>query len=633
MKCKSINLVLIIILFKSAIILSQEKEVYKLPSGPDGPGEFGAYYTDLKYDPAWDKNWRVSDHPDVVVRFEDGGHKFVFWRGTSYIPCWVTKNGIWYTNEFVERRGIHSPNTEGCVEPMSDKQCRYSHVRIIESNEARVVVHWRYAPIDVNYKHPFIDQTTGWFDWVDEYYVIYPNAKGVREITAQSGNINKWMEFQEGIVVNQPGTLPHDNIEIGAVSVANIEGSHKTYYWDENGGPPFNDNPANANIVLVNLRSDQKPFAIVKPPSKGKNLITSYQGRADNSIFNWWDHWPVTQEAFDGRATEDINLPSHSSLFHIALQIDPPVDAWGSYGYKTEINNGKLEWTSTEWSGLNLMFDQPRDLSKPIRISFDYANLWTPNFTITFFDTHANSTNPISFNELEEKLVLNDPNTKTFHQEIDLSEYSEDIDLTDISEVYLEIEGSKVPQLFSIDNIRFESRTNSKLDYLLDFNLPDGSLIENINLPDKAEWEPFNKEENKITKIMLHGMTNEEVQDLVPLTNSWINPPTLELHDDGFQNLGYDPTQMAYVVKSKTDKEQSIEMNFQATKDSPLITPAFVIKNWNHKAIELFVNNKKLTFGEDYKADIEKRIDSNDLILWVNRNYEESVSIRVNKIK
>ena len=115
----------------------QSADVPKLPSGPLGSGSFGAMYTQLKFTPEWDAPWRVSDHPDVVVRFDDGGHRFVFWRGTSFIPCWVNDRGVWYTNEFVERRGHHSPNTDGCVEPMSDKQCRFSHVRVIESNDAR----------------------------------------------------------------------------------------------------------------------------------------------------------------------------------------------------------------------------------------------------------------------------------------------------------------------------------------------------------------------------------------------------------------------------------------------------------------------------------------------------------------
>jgi len=112
----------------------------QLPSGQGANRRFGAYYTKLKYYPEWDKPWRVGPDADVVVQFDDGGHRFVFWRGTNYIPHWVTDNGIWYNNEFTE-----TWPTRGCSEPMSDKQCRYSNVRIIENHPGRVVVHWRYA--------------------------------------------------------------------------------------------------------------------------------------------------------------------------------------------------------------------------------------------------------------------------------------------------------------------------------------------------------------------------------------------------------------------------------------------------------------------------------------------------------
>jgi hypothetical protein len=299
----------------------------KLPSGPPGPGRFGASYAHLKYSPEWDKPWRVGDHPDVVVRFDDGGHRFVFWRGTSFIPCWVTDTGVWYTNEFVERRGHHSPNTEGCVEPMSDKQCRFSHVRIIESNDARVVVHWRYAPIDVRYEHPFTDPLTGWSDWVDEYYTIYPNAVGVRKITAQTSRPDLWMEFQEAIVVNQPGTLPDDNIEYGAVSLCNMAGESKTYVWTEDGGPDF-DGPENCNIMKINLKGSLQTFAFAPPPEVEGRMITPYEGHGRRSHFNWWDHWPVSQVASDGRGATSAERPSHSSLCHIALH-EP--ETWKPY--------------------------------------------------------------------------------------------------------------------------------------------------------------------------------------------------------------------------------------------------------------------------------------------------------------
>ncbi len=291
----------------------------QLPSGLPLKGRFGAYYTTLKYDLDWDKHWRIGDYADVVVNFDQADYKFVFWRGTSYIPCWVTDTGVWYTNEFVERRGFHSPNTEGCVEPMSDKQCRYSHVRIVENSPARVVIHWRYAPVDVNYEHPFTDPVTGWSDWVDEVYTIYPSGVGVRKITVQTNRPDLWMEFQEAIVINQPGTMPEDNIEDGAISLANMAGQSKTYYWTNEGGPEFEEGPEHASILKVNLKAAQSPFALVAPPTEPGNLITSYLGHAPTSKFNFWDHWPVSQDASDGRVATSAARPSHSSLGHIGL--------------------------------------------------------------------------------------------------------------------------------------------------------------------------------------------------------------------------------------------------------------------------------------------------------------------------
>ncbi len=140
MRFQRLLMAMITLLMLVSVPVAAEGDLPKLPSGPEGPGLFGAYYEHLKYSPEWDEPWRVGPHSDVVVSFDDGSHKFVFWRGTSYIPCWVTDKGVWYTNEFVERRGHQSPNTQGCVEPISDKQCRFSHVRIIESTDARVVV-------------------------------------------------------------------------------------------------------------------------------------------------------------------------------------------------------------------------------------------------------------------------------------------------------------------------------------------------------------------------------------------------------------------------------------------------------------------------------------------------------------
>jgi len=307
----------------------------RLPSGPAGPGRFGAYYTRLRYTDAWERPWRVGDAADVLVRFDDGGHRFIFWRGTSYIPCWVSENGIWYTNEFCETSG---GGTEGCAEPISDKQTRYAHVRILESHDARVVVHWRYALTDVHYRLAHTDPQTGWHDWVDEYYTIYPDAVAVRKIVLWTSRMDVWHEFQEAIVLNPPGTAPEDNLETAALSIANLDGKAADYVWDTPGKPRLTASVPNACIEVVNLKAPRRPFLIIDP---AEACITTFNGHAPKSRFNWWDHWPVSQDKTWTRVATSNHRPSHTSLSWIARPREPVPKDWKAYA-RTEQSVTKL---------------------------------------------------------------------------------------------------------------------------------------------------------------------------------------------------------------------------------------------------------------------------------------------------
>ncbi len=313
----------------------------RLPSGPRGKGTFGAKYARLKYDYEWDSLWRVENFPDVIVQFDDADHRFVFWRGTSFIPCWATYDGAWYTNEFFERRGfLGGVKSQTMCEPMSDKQCRYSHVRIIESNPARVVVHWRYTPNDLDYEIPYKDPVTGIGDWVDEIYTFYPDSIGVRKANLHSGSPdNHWVEYQESIIINQPGTIPEDNIEFGALSFANLKGESKTYMWGENGSDGFPDPPTDPSIQVVNFKHKTRPFSVVDP-SEGV-AIGPYGGHAPGSRFNWWNHWPVAQERSDTTVASSADKPSHTSVSHIR---------WKMY---------EQEGIRRTWLMLNGMTDKP----------------------------------------------------------------------------------------------------------------------------------------------------------------------------------------------------------------------------------------------------------------------------------
>ena len=270
----------------STINISAQIIIPPLPSGPTGPGKFGAYYTKLKYYPEWDNYWRMGIYADVVVRFDNGAEKFIFWRGTNYIPHWISENNIWYNNEFTE-----TWETIGSSEPMSDKQCRYSQVRIIESNNARVIIMWRYALNDVKFRIAWQDSVSGWGDWCDEIYTIYPDGIGTREVilyTSHFGDNSERAtddfghEWQEGIVLYSANEKPEDDVNIDAVHVANLKGDTASWSWEIPGKPEV-DIPEGSNIVLMNLKSYLKPFIISPPGCK----LDAYEGSQNGSHFRW----------------------------------------------------------------------------------------------------------------------------------------------------------------------------------------------------------------------------------------------------------------------------------------------------------------------------------------------------------
>jgi hypothetical protein len=205
---------------------------------------------------------------------------------------------------------------------MSDKQSRYSHVRILESSDARAVVHWRSALSEVeNYKgaHP---DAMGWFDWADEYWTVYPDGVAIRKQVLRTTDVSKPHEWQESIVINGAGQRPEDNINLDAVTLGNMKGETAAYTWPLKtdrefrfpAGPHKFERPDGPNIQLVNLKSEWKPFEVVAPKHA---RIEVYDQEKTFYTFECWTHWPVSQLVSSGRPCVAADRASHSSLSHI----------------------------------------------------------------------------------------------------------------------------------------------------------------------------------------------------------------------------------------------------------------------------------------------------------------------------
>lgn len=288
----------------------------RLPTIEHNPRKFGAFYTTLKYYPGWDNLWPVGEEADVVVTFDQSPVKLVFWRGTRYSPVWVSENELWMADQSVEAWN----NEEGCFEHMQDRHCRFSHVRIIENNEARVVVHWRYAPVSVNENTWRRDPKTGWECWVDEYYYIYPDRAAIRKVSWKKDSLGFPRQFQESEVLLHPGQIISEVVEKEFATVADYNGrTKKVSFVEDPGQPPYGpfnwDRYFDYTLQQFNFKSKNKPFICFEP---GNKMWLRYENLKYYDAVRGCNHWPVGQARCDGRTTIVADRPSHTIGFPIS---------------------------------------------------------------------------------------------------------------------------------------------------------------------------------------------------------------------------------------------------------------------------------------------------------------------------
>jgi predicted GH43/DUF377 family glycosyl hydrolase len=283
---------------------------FRLPGSEIKPGTFGAFYTRLKYDDAeWENTWRVSDHPDIVVRFPDSPVKYVFWRGTCYTPAIVSENNIWITDQCAE----NAMGLGECYEALSDRICRYSHVRVIENTPVRTVIHWRNALSSVQNKIAMEDES-GWGDWSDEYWTIYPDGVAVRKQILHSPHCtpdNLKYEFDQLVPLNAAGTRSEDNLETKALTIADLDGNTATYSWEKE-PPKVYDKTKYQPIELINTKSKYKPFFVFDE----KRVTKNWTVKANEGVSNLclYSHWPVAQIMSTTTAAVRPDKPTHTSL-------------------------------------------------------------------------------------------------------------------------------------------------------------------------------------------------------------------------------------------------------------------------------------------------------------------------------
>ena len=294
-----------------------------LPGHPGPAGRFGAYYAKLKYHELWDNLWRTSDYTDIVVKFDNVPISVVFWRGTNYGFGLVTDANHWMVDQSVEEFEEY-----GCMEHMSDKQNRFSYVRLIENTDARAVVHWRYAVVDILYQFP--KRASG---WADEYFFIYPDGVVMRKVVYRAKSCPGWQTLQ---FLTQQGQRDEDVVHLQALTVADLDGSIMELDWTN--GPPAeaveSSTLKNHSIQVMNFKSDYKVFFVGEADTK-----LAWLGSMETSQYlpvhfaGPWNHWPVAQIPNDGRFS--VALDRVSSYAFAASEYDF-MRGYAMYGFTNQ---------------------------------------------------------------------------------------------------------------------------------------------------------------------------------------------------------------------------------------------------------------------------------------------------------
>ena len=233
-----------------------------------------------------------------MVRFDTIPGRVVFWQGINSGSGWVTENNKWMADQSWEIGGPH-----GCAEHMADKRGRFNHVRLIENTDARVVVHWRYASIDVGY----VFGQTG--VWADEYYTIYPDGVGVRCVEGIDGG---WHDTQ---FLSEPGTTCLDNIDLTALTVANMDGRER--------GPdlaiaqPRSRQPDRGCLHQADQLQVQVEDIRHLPggrPISASGVTQEQSKHTPDPFAGPWNHWPVGLNPSDGRYAVSNDRVTHAAL-------------------------------------------------------------------------------------------------------------------------------------------------------------------------------------------------------------------------------------------------------------------------------------------------------------------------------
>ncbi len=111
-------------------------------------------------------------------------------------------------------------------------------------------------------------------------------------------------------------------------------------------------------------------------------------------------------------------------------------------------------------------------------------------------------------------------------------------------------------------------------------------------------------------------------------------PASATANQEGFESEGYRLGQRCYYINRSGSAEGDLKFRINASQDSPVVNPAFVIKNWGpNSAASLKINGKSIKPGSDFRQGIVRDTDGTQaMVIWIKNEIIEDVRIAIEPI-
>ena len=317
-------------------------------------------------------------------------------------PCMVTENNIHYSSGWTE---TYDPEASSSCEILWDREARTARMWVESQNPARIIVRFRAAIADPEGYIAHSDTPSGSpygeGDWTDEWYYIYPDGMHTRHVRIYTGLAGQSLtvtdeqfkgvapvreipptvvhEFHEEFIFGQDGHVPGDDIETGALTFIKLNGSQKTISFDPY--PRDFGNFTMANILVVNTRSDFRPYTIFFPyglenqpyPLEGKAPHTFQTWPSDpgdegysvslGHALNWWHY------RRNDTILEQVYLSGMINSENPADELLPLAKSWLEYP-RLVLEGKELSYTQQSYDQAQRAYILPDEISGPRKLSF-----------------------------------------------------------------------------------------------------------------------------------------------------------------------------------------------------------------------------------------------------------------------